>query len=201
MARFLPADYRRVLEVGCGAGEFRSRLTRPHEYWGIEPSAAAALARPRADRVLEGTYDAVAAELPEAYFDLVICNDVIEHIEDVDGFLDRVRTRISPGGVLVGSIPNVRFVVHLYELLAKKDWEYRDEGILDRTHLRFFTEKSLRRLFAAHRYRIEEFAGINALETRGLAPKALVKRLLVRALGPDTRYLQFGFRVRPGDPA
>jgi SAM-dependent methyltransferase len=200
MTRFLPASYRRVLEVGCGMATFRGNLSAPHEYWGIEPSPeAAAIARGRADRVLVGTFDAVAAELPAGAFDLVVCNDVIEHMADPDGFLERVRAHLAPGGVLVGSIPNVRFAVHLYELLVKKDWEYRDEGVLDRTHLRFFTARSLRRLFAAHRYRVDALAGINPLDVRGLAPRALAKRLLVAALGPDSAFLQFGFRIRPDD--
>ncbi len=50
-----------------------------------------------------------------------------------------------PGGVLVASVPNVRSWSNILELLVHKDWKYKDSGILDKTHLRFFTLKSFRR--------------------------------------------------------
>jgi SAM-dependent methyltransferase len=195
---FLPAHPRRVLEVGCGAGTFRQHLAEPNEYWGIEPDQGAAeAARSRLDRVLHGSFEEVESTLPAGHFDLVIANDVIEHMADPDRFLARIKTALAPGGVLVGSVPNVRFVVHLFEVLVKKDWEYKSEGILDRTHLRFFTEKSLRRLLAGHGFALERFGGINPAVTTPLTPKFLVKRLIIALLGADTAYLQFAFRARP----
>jgi 2-polyprenyl-3-methyl-5-hydroxy-6-metoxy-1,4-benzoquinol methylase len=201
MARFLPASYRRVLEIGCGEGAFRANLSRDCEYWGVEPNPdSAAKARAVADRVLVGTYDDVLADLPEGHFDLVICNDVIEHMEDHDRFLDSIRTRLRDGGHLVGSIPNMRYVGVLFELLVKKDWRYRGHGTLDRSHLRFFTGKSLARCLREHGFEIRDFAGINAAGRPWYAlhkslPLALLA-LLTLGYYRDALYLQFGFTVR-----
>lgn len=205
VATFLPARCQRVLEIGCGAGGFRDNIRTPCEYWGIEPAAVpAARAAQRMDRVLAGTFDAVRAQLPENYFDLVICNDVIEHLPDHDAFLQQIKTYMAPDSCLVGSVPNVRCYQHLYEVLFERDWRYRAEGILDRTHLRFFTQKSLKRTFAENGYRIEAFAGINNLApARFTSPKKIRRWLTVTLLAlltlglfNDIRYLQFGFRVR-----
>ena len=75
----------------------------------------------------------------------MVCNDVIEHMADHDRFLRQIRGHIAPGGVLIGSVPNMRHYRALFELLVLRDWDYRDSGVLDRTHLRFFTARSLRR--------------------------------------------------------
>lgn len=86
--------------------------------------------------------DRTAAALPDQHFDMVICNDVIEHMVDHDHFLEHIKTKMRPGACIVGSIPNVRHLTALFKLLVAKDWPYSASGILDRTHLRFFTENS-----------------------------------------------------------
>lgn len=212
MAPFLPATYQRVLEVGCGSGAFVDHLRRPSEVWGVEPNAdAGEVAAQKMHRVLVGRYDQVARDLPEAYFDLVVCNDVIEHMDDHDAFLEAIKTKMRPGGCIVGSIPNVRHVTALFKLLALKDWRYSGSGILDRTHLRFFTEKSLRRTLQEHGYAIEMLSGIGSVIRYGISRRTnklnRVQDLGVRlasftvvalTLGFywDTQYPQYAFRVR-----
>ncbi len=204
MLDFLPAKRRRVLEIGCAQGEFLSAVPGVEERWGIEPSPAARLAQSRLDKVFESTFDAAEPELPAHYFDIVICNDVIEHMPDHDVFFSRISRYIAPGGTLIGSIPNVRFYKNLFELIIEKDWNYTDSGILDRTHTRFFTEKSLRKSFARHGFSIERFAGLdNAGRPRDGRPRLyyLASRALIAlSLGyfSDIQFLQFGFRVKPG---
>jgi 2-polyprenyl-3-methyl-5-hydroxy-6-metoxy-1,4-benzoquinol methylase len=80
----IPRDIRRMLEVGCAEGVFSSQLKAQigMETWGIEMNpAAAARAEARLDRVIAGKAEEVLDQLPDAYFDCIVCNDVLEHIE------------------------------------------------------------------------------------------------------------------------
>jgi len=204
MVRLLPQKIMRVLEVGCGEGEFAARVRDRLEYWGVEPNTPAArVAEGRLDRVLNGTYEEVRGALPKAYFDLVICNDVIEHMTDHEKFLIMVREVMTPEARLVGSIPNVRFIGNLFEVLIRKDWNYRDYGILDRTHLRFFTQKSIQRALVASGYVIEELRGINSSANFSQGARRWVAfaatrmfQLLTLGFCNDTQYVQFAFRAR-----
>ncbi len=212
VASLLPTAYSRVLEVGCASGGFSQHLSLPCESWGIEPNPlAAAAAKERMGRVLVGTYDEVASQLPDGHFDLVICNDVIEHMVDHDAFLEAIKKKMVRGGVIVGSIPNIRHITALAKLLIARDWPYSESGILDRTHLRFFTAKSLRRTLDGHAYDVEVLRGLASVIRHGLsrpakplsatmntAFKLCTLSIVALTLGAywDTQYPQFGFRVR-----
>jgi len=196
MLQFLPSTYSTVLEVGCAEGTF-SRHLNASERWGVESDAESArIAGNALNRVLRGSYDVVAADIPDEYFDIVICNDVIEHMRDHDWFFKSIYRKIRKQGFLIGSIPNVRHIRNLFELLILKDWRYREIGILDRTHLRFFTEKSLIRSLTESEFIIEQFNGIN--KSRGILPNILMGTISIASLGyySDIGYLQFGFRAR-----
>ncbi len=197
MAFFLPAEYHKVLEIGCGEGEFTGHLKPEAEVWGIEPEPrAAAAAGRKMKRVLVGNYEDVHREIPEDYFDLVIANDVIEHMPDHDAFFVSIKRRMIPGGRLVASIPNVRHWSILRELVWKKDWRYTDAGILDKTHLRIFTGRSLKRTLQEHDFAIEKFNGINPMEfnRKSLFPYFL--RWITLGYYGDILYYQFGMCVR-----
>ena len=86
-------------------------------------------------------------------FDVVVCADVLEHLDDPAAVLARVRRWLSPRGVLFVSLPNVANVAIRLALLAGR-FEYAEAGILDRTHLRFFTRRSARRLVENAGFRI-----------------------------------------------
>jgi len=193
MRQFLPEDYSRVLEIGCGEGNFRSNLKNNHEYWGIEPnSAVSKIAKEKLDKVLCGKYEDVSDQLPENYFDLIICNDVIEHMEHHDRFLLALQKKITPSGSLVLSIPNVRYIPNLMELIFIKDWRYREAGILDVTHLRFFTYKSLKRVLRETGWHINRIQGVNRYGSHRIGHKLVLSYLGQALFGRDTAYMQFG---------
>lgn len=195
---YLPMGPQRILEIGCGSGNFITHFPEGVEYWGVEPnSPSAATAEKKLHKVICGYYDDAANEIPNDYFDLVICNDVLEHIDHYQNFLSEVSKKLNRCGCIVGSVPNVRFATNLYNLLVKKDWQYTESGILDKTHLRFFTKKSLHRELLNMQFTIEKFGGLNPVKHEGSILKFIVKYLMVIIFGCDARYLQFGFRIKP----
>jgi 2-polyprenyl-3-methyl-5-hydroxy-6-metoxy-1,4-benzoquinol methylase len=204
MLPYVPTQRARALEIGCGYGRFIGSLPGVVDSWGIEPTGAAEAAQKRLTRVLRGTFDDTEEQLPKGYFDLVICNDVIEHMPDVSNFFTRITKYISPGGMIIGSIPNVRFYNNMFEFLLEKDWRYTDEGILDKTHLAFFTKKSFRRTLEEHDFEVLRLEGINAdvrfsrsLRTRLYLIAAYVLVVMTFGYFSDIRYLQFAFQATP----
>ena len=207
VAALLPPSSQHVLEIGCGAGRFSGHVRDRKSYWGVEPSAEAAqLARAKLDTVLHGTFDHVRSQLPERHFDLVVCNDVIEHMPDHDLFFEAIKTKMAPGASMVGSVPNVRYLPHLCDLVLRRDWKYTEEGVLDRTHLRFFTTQSLQRTVLQHGYRIEKLVGLNSViaNSRWLGKARWWGTLMCYQLATmrgqgDSQFLQMGFRLHfPG---
>jgi 2-polyprenyl-3-methyl-5-hydroxy-6-metoxy-1,4-benzoquinol methylase len=197
MIHFLPSHYSKVLEIGCGCGRFRENLSPSCEYWGVEPMpqiAEAACAKGL--HVLTGTYDHVANQLPDATFDLIICNDVIEHMIDPWTFLKEIKQKLAPKGVIVGSIPNIRHIFAIKHILIDKDCHYRDFGIFDRTHLHFFTMKSFRRMVIDAGYDIQLLRGIYKDKFSGWYKYAFCLTFIPALfLGFDTPYSQLAFRI------
>src|SRR5688500_8968787 len=163
VAEMVAGDPRKLLDVGCSDGSLAATL--PGERWGIEidPEFAAA-ARKRLDRVLEGDALACLTQLDER-FDLVICADSLEHMADPEAVLREVR-RLTDQCVV--SLPNVRFYTTFTALALRGRWPRRDEGVHDRTHLRWFTDRDAREMFdragfrveaAANRYRLSNTQG------------------------------------------
>jgi len=143
------ADARVVLDVGCAAGRMAGEIkkTLNAEVWGIEPAAdAARRAEAVLDHVIAAPAEQAIAQLPEGFFDCIIFADVLEHLPDPEQVLAEIQTRLKPGGELIASIPNVAHWSVVKNLLAGQ-WEYEDAGILDRTHLKFYTRASIKDLF------------------------------------------------------
>ena len=151
----LPAsDGNRVLDLGCGSGSMSQYIReqgKASEIWGVEinPDAAAAAKESGAlDRVLEGNLETVTAQLPRAHFTHVIAGDVLEHLVDPWQALEDLKATMAPGSQFICSIPNIRNLSFILALLFKRRFEYRDSGVMDRTHLRFFARKDVYDLFA-----------------------------------------------------
>jgi 2-polyprenyl-3-methyl-5-hydroxy-6-metoxy-1,4-benzoquinol methylase len=134
----------RVLEIGCGNGATLAWLKaakRCDHAVGVElVPEAANRARDVVDDVRQGDAEAIVRALAgEPAFDMLLCLDVLEHMVDPWSFMLRAQALIAPGGHFVCSLPNVRHHSVIWPLLRHGRWAYLDEGIMDRTHLRFFT--------------------------------------------------------------
>lgn len=141
-----PGRAEKVLEVGCGTGETLAYMKRnglARHVTGIEREpACAAQVNPQVD--IYYTADAETFFFHEKY-DGVLLLDVLEHLVEPFALLKKLAFCLNPGGWLLVSIPNIRNLYILKDLIFKGKWEYTESGILDKGHLRFFTHASFSR--------------------------------------------------------
>lgn len=171
----------RVLDAGCGFATTTAYIRKlGNEVTGIDSSPEIeAVAAKRLSRVIHG--DIVDADLGSEQFDVIIFADVLEHLAWPLGVLQRYLQWLAPGGSVIVSLPNVGlWSVRLAHLLGR--WTYDETGVLDRTHLRFFTRRSARWLLGQ--------AGLTVVKTtynpglvRPIVP--LAKKFLVTQMPPD----------------
>lgn len=197
MLAFVPESSRFILEVGCSSGMFGGAIRRTRKdtvVWGIEPSAEAAkIAGDNLNNVICGTFEPQMAQLEEQKFDCIVFNDVLEHLPNPERALLVAREYLSENGVVVASITNVLHFYNVWQVLTQQDWKYEDSGIMDSTHLRFFTKKSIIRMFETCGFQITEIEGIN--------PSYGIKYKIANALTlgklADLKYIQFAVQARP----
>ena len=141
---------KRVLDVGCAAGNLAEVLgERGCRVTGIEADPEAARqAEGRCERVIVGNVERLdlGAELDEGSFDIILFGDVLEHLKDPLRTLKRLKPFLHPEGYVVASIPNIAHGSVRLALLQGR-FQYRSLGLLDNTHLRFFTRESVEQLF------------------------------------------------------
>lgn len=146
----LPEKADRVLEIGCADVStlvwIREKLSSS---WvgGVELfEEAAEKARKRVDWVAYGNIETMKLPFEAASMDLILCLDVLEHLVDPWAVVRDLHRLLKPGGTFIASIPNVRHARVSVSLLFGGQWNYVDLGVLDRTHLRFFTRSTAVRL-------------------------------------------------------
>ena len=192
IARKVPVRAERILDVGCGEGAFGAQLKRERpdlEVWGIEPTErAAAVAQTRLTQVFCGPVESALASLPDGGFDCITLNDVLEHMTDPWIVLASLRSKLAPNGIVLASIPNLRYFPVMRELLFGGDFPYARQGVLDSTHLRFFTRRSMLRLFTEAGYAVNDIEGHDWVSFPWLL-RAL-NQLTGRALH-DMHFMQF----------
>jgi 2-polyprenyl-3-methyl-5-hydroxy-6-metoxy-1,4-benzoquinol methylase/GT2 family glycosyltransferase len=165
---------KKILDVGCGKGKLGSVLKRKlgAEVWGVEyVSDIAVYAAEKLDMVINCSIEDAINKLPDKYFDTIIFADVLEHLIDPYNVLKKIRTKLSDKGEIVASIPNVRHWSVVKKLL-EGEWEYQEFGIMDSTHLRFFTRKSIFSMFEKAGLKITNILYVVA-EIEKLSPQLL----------------------------
>jgi SAM-dependent methyltransferase len=160
MLSLIRGNPKRILEIGCASGQTLAYLhsVGAELTVGIEYSPQAAeRARNRqgVTRVLVGDVERMYLDLEPASFDLLIAGHVLEHLADPWKALRRLRTFLKPSGQLVAGLPNIRNQSVLFPLLLRGTWKYEPSGIMDWTHLRFFSRQTIQHLFASTGFHVE----------------------------------------------
>jgi 2-polyprenyl-3-methyl-5-hydroxy-6-metoxy-1,4-benzoquinol methylase len=193
---------RDVLDLGCAGGDFAALLKRRgNRVVGVDQHAPDDAHREVFDTFVPGRLDQGLEFLRPALgartFDRVLLLDVLEHVPAPERLLAECRRLLRPGALAIVSLPNVANVTVRWSLLWGR-FEYTERGILDRTHLRFFTRRSARRLLKDAGYEIvEERATVMPVELAlGMSPDSLAMRLLNRVLAFATRLMPglFGYQ-------
>ena len=154
----------RVLEVGCGFGETLGRIQYLYpdaEIHGVEiMENVAAIAKNKLP-IMCDNIETMDLPFDKEYFDYIIFADVLEHLVSPQTVLKKIHPYLKPNGHVLTSIPNIMNASVIYGLLHG-NFTYQDSGILDRTHLRFFTHKEILKLFAECGYEIDQLSGTGA---------------------------------------
>ncbi|WP_378183876.1 class I SAM-dependent methyltransferase [Aquimarina sp. SS2-1] len=190
MIKYIPEQTKKVIDVGCGNGAFAKIIKdkTEAEVWGIEyMDSEAQVAKTKLDKVFSGKCEDFLDELPDNYFDVIYFNDVLEHLVDPYMVLDKIKHKLAENGVVISSIPNVRYHNTFLKVLFNKDWEYEDYGVMDRTHLRFFTGKSIQKMYENLGYTVLTHEGIN--KSKSIKPLLYNIPLFFRHL--DIRFPQY----------
>lgn len=155
----IPETTKKLLDVGCGYGTLASEAKREfgvEEAIGIEKfEAAGKIASEKLDKVIIGDIESIKLNFKENYFDCIVCADILEHLVEPEKVLRKLYQILSKEGVMLVSIPNIRHIVPLLKIIFNK-LEYESSGILDKTHLRFFTLHTMKKMFEETGFKIKK---------------------------------------------
>lgn len=149
-----------IMDIGCACGGtlMKAREMNPNvQLYGIEMSSGAAAVAEHFGQVFQA--DMLTIDKPELLgkFDYIFMGDVLEHIVDTDGALAKVYSWLKKGGQLIVSVPNIANISIITNMLMGK-WHYVDSGILDKTHMRFFTYKEMVENLTRHNFTVKSSA-------------------------------------------
>jgi len=154
---FIPDGPNVILDVGCASGRLGQKLlelNKASHLVGVE------MFEPAAKEAMKN-YDAVhVADIEtlqldyDKYFDVVVCSDILEHLKEPFNTLARIHKWLKNEGLLVCCVPNIRYWRILKDLVLWGEWRYEKWGILDHTHLRFFTVRSLKQMLSDASFKV-----------------------------------------------
>jgi methionine biosynthesis protein MetW len=153
ISAIIPQKAKKILDVGCGTGALGRNIKKQKnaEVTGIEANEKMAREAEKVlDKVIISDAEAINlnAFLQDNYFDCIVLSDILEHLKDPWRLLDKLKNFLKQDGVFVASIPNAQHYSTINSLFFKGYWPYRERGIHDKTHLRFFTLKNIEEMLA-----------------------------------------------------
>lgn len=184
-----------VLELGCGEGKTLLSARdqgKASEIVGIDiiPSVAT---HDLLDAYLQGDLDTLVIPYSDNYFDVVICADVLEHLLDPWSLMKRLVSVLKPGGLLIASIPNARDYLFFIAIYMRGSFAYKQEGLFDRGHIRFFCKQDMMELLEGSGlsvikfdFTLEKVRKFAWIVSAGLLEQFLVKQYRIVARKPIT---------------
>lgn len=195
MLKYIPQNTKKTLEFGCGFGRFSALVKERFdaESWAVEINKEAAqVAAKKLDKVINGDAPRSLDKIPNNYFDYIIFSDILEHLVYPYSLLCPVEAKLVEKGVIIASLPNIRYYRAFIDFVIHGNWDYKDHGILDKTHLRFFTRKSIIKMFNQLGFEILELEGVHPTSSRTFK---VLNKILLNSLS-DIRYKHFAAVVR-----
>jgi tetratricopeptide (TPR) repeat protein len=197
----VPSDAKNILEIGCAAGMTGNELKKKSGVYvaGVELDHNAAIeAKSLLDDVIEGDIEDIDLPYKNETFDCLLFADILEHLKDPLTVLKKTSKLLKPTGTLIASIPNVQYLGVVSQLI-EGNWTYQDEGILDRTHLRFFTYHEIEKLFTDAGYEIiqvHETLDPQYDSAKDTITTLNIGRLSIRDLSPEELRKFFVFQYK-----
>ena len=156
--KFIPSEAKFILDIGCSIGTIGRQIKEINNAYitGIELSdKMGAEASKYLDEVIIGNVEkGVLNRICNKKYDCIILADIIEHLIDPWKLVSQCYRILKNDGLIISSIPNIRHISTIFSLVVKGYWPYRDRGIHDKTHLRFFTLKNITQLFEKSNFSI-----------------------------------------------
>lgn len=174
-----PDDSMQVLEVGCGCGSTLSHIKYLYpnaKVYGIELVKEVADCGTYMADILAGDVETMTFPYEENQFDYMIMGDVLEHLRDPETAIERLKKYLKSQGKIIASIPNLMNISVIVPLL-QGDFTYQDEGLLDRTHIHFFTKNEIIRMFSRRNFTIELMASTVSLNVEADLDQELVNAI------------------------
>ena len=170
----------KILEIGCGfgvTGALALSEQRCGEYIGIEISdKAAAEAEKMLSKVIKGNVETLNLQFPDAHFDAAILSEVLEHLVDPWKLILRLAPLIRGGGLIMASSPNISHY-RVISMLLRGKWNLANSGVMDRTHLRWFTPDSFEQMFEAAGFQIISLGQVAPITWKSKFANALTLNL------------------------
>ncbi len=165
----IPSSTKRLLDVGCGMGTISSIAKKKfniEEVVGIEKyENAANVASTKLDKVFCGDIESLQLDYSNNYFDCILCADVFEHLIYPENVIRKLHSLLSDNGVMITSLPNIRHIVPLLKIIFDR-LEYEESGILDKTHLHFYTLHTMKKMFAENGFEIQKIENNRSLSLK-----------------------------------
>lgn len=147
----IPEGNHRILDIGCGDGGTLKKLKelgKANEIFGIELNEDIAKKLSQdLDEIVIGDVESIEPTFNEKYFDYILFGDSLEHLINPDKVLNKYKKLLKDDGFIIASIPNIKYFIIISKLIIFDEFKYVDAGILDRSHLRFFTKREIKRMF------------------------------------------------------